>query len=71
MYKEFEMRGFINKQAVEKWKKDSKEKNYSITKRMEQIGGLNVHLNEMTVIISIVFIINIAIVSYVNKTKKR
>lgn len=70
MYKEFEMRGFINKQAVKNWKSDSKEKNYSIAKRMEQIGGLNTYLNVMVFIMSIVFFINICIVLYVNTTIK-
>lgn len=67
-YVEFRARGMIDRQAVEEWRKRPGEEDYSIDKRMQQIGGLHSHLPLLSWILTGVFFLNILCVFLAGRT---
>jgi hypothetical protein len=58
-YAEFRRAGMINQEAVEEWRKRPGQEDYSVTKRMQQIGGMHRHLPLLSWILTGIFVVNI------------
>ena len=58
IYHEFEDREFINTEKVEAWREKPGEENYSIDKRMQDVGNLRAYLPMMSSIMIVLFALN-------------
>ena len=68
VYREFAQRGMIDRQAVVEWRKRPGEEDYSIDKRMQQIGGMHFYLPLLSKILTGVFLLNILCVFLAGRT---
>jgi len=69
MLVEFQFRDMIDEAAVEEWRKRPGEEDYSVLKRMQQIGGLRSHLPAMSCILTAIFAVNIICIAVVPRVK--